>query len=934
MNTRLLIDAFVLRFPRTGIVNYAYNIIKRLNERSGVEVEILLQDLGFHDPELGAFAQSLPHHLAKPMPGESRVRELMGDLWQNPGLLLPLPGVSTRQAGECDVYHCTDVFYYPSRRARTNVITIHDITTELFPETHDAINIAKETAKLKALDGFDRIVTVSESTRQDLINVCGVDADRIVTNHLGVDAIYDRPHFTERDVMAHSLGIPAGRRYVLGVSTIEPRKNIIGALEAFRLFVERNPQDDDLILVLAGHYGWNNEKLQAYLASYKAIDRVFFTGFAPLELMPALYHHAEAFMYLSLYEGFGLPILEAMKSGAPVICSNISSMPEIIGDCGITVDPRKVGDACDALERLIHSRRDADAFRKAARKRSALFSWDAHVDRLLEIYEGGADVTAARESSKSSADGGGRDRQPLAEVQSQDRYRTAVQAERNGDAEAHRSIHRHIESMLVRPTFVVLIAGPDSPLRKLTSASCDAQSYAQIEIISDPGEASRFAKAPNYLVILQPGDRLHPDALYHCAARINADPLIEMIYFNEDVMDQRGERSRPFLKPAWSPDYLEAVNYIGSAACYAMPKAVDLLEQSRGQYDFTLRFTEQCRSIAFLDRVLLHRRTSLDEPHAKSHIAAEMRALAGRLARTGRKGKVTAAISGKPAYTIAPSIADSPLVSIVIPTAAKVVKIDGRSRDLIGECVKSIVERSTYRNIEFVVVDNGDLDHDRLGDLGGIPLRKVTYSGRQVNISHKMNLGAANAAGEFLILLNDDTEIHTPDWIERQLFHFEKPHVGMVGGKLLYPDETIQHIGVVVIHGHPDHVSRGKARDDEGYFFSGRAVRNYHAATGAMTMIRAKLYREVGGYEELMPLTFNDIDLCMKVGDAGFTVVIDPEVILTHFEGKSATNSYNFVDRDRFMARWGQDYDDPYYNVRYFNLSSPDFTFVDNGKYI
>jgi glycosyltransferase involved in cell wall biosynthesis len=311
-----------------------------------------------------------------------------------------------------------------------------------------------------------------------------------------------------------------------------------------------------------------------------------------------------------------------------------------------------------------------------------------------------------------------------------------------------------------------------------------------------------------------------------------------------------------------------------------------------------------------------------------------MNALAQRLKRTGRQGRIEPIGTPRGGYRINPVLARRPLVSIVIPTAAKSVMIEGKKRDLIAACVKSIVDKSTYRNIEFIIVDNGDLAPERLSHAKDVPVRCVTYLDRQLNISKKMNMGAACAAGEFLLLLNDDTEIISPDWIERLLFHFEKPHAGLVGGKLLYPDKTIQHAGVVVVHGHPDHVSRGEPRDFDGYFFSGCAVRNYQAVTGAMSLIPASLYRNLGGYEEHMPLTFNDIDLSMKVWDAGYTVIFDPDVELFHFEGKSATNSYNFDDRDSFYGRWGRSPLDRFYNEYYLSIGPAEYRFKENVRFI
>ncbi|WP_213952839.1 glycosyltransferase [Variovorax sp. dw_954] len=496
-----------------------------------------------------------------------------------------------------------------------------------------------------------------------------------------------------------------------------------------------------------------------------------------------------------------------------------------------------------------------------------------------------------------------------------------------------REVHCHIQTMCFRPNFIVVIENGSVDDIATTRATCVNQVYP-VTFIAHSLEKAAAAECGNaYLIWLQAGDRLHFRALYEFASRLNADHSCQLLYCDEDTWGSSG-RCDPFFKPEWSPDYLEATNYIGSSACYALSLAKELLATVDCQYDLVLRVCERATCIAHIPQILLHRRAALDAPLDESMQAKNVAALTGRLSRTGRTGHAEAVIAGRSCYRMAVDLKSLPLVSIVIPTAAKIVLINGRPRDLIAACLSSIAAMSTYANIEVVVVDNGDLDRNRLAHIKAFPIRYVTYRDSQVNISRKLNMGAACAAGEILLLLNDDTEVLTCDWIERLLVHFEKPHVGAVGARLLYPDMTIQHAGVVSILGHPDHVTRWISRRDSGYFFSNAGARNYLSVTGALTMTTARYYREVGGYDENLPLCFNDIDLCYKLVEKGLTVVYEPGAELIHFESVSANNPYRIEDRDIFMNRWGHRVVDPYYNARWLSQIRATFAFSNNCRSI
>jgi len=386
---RVTLDGFVLRFPRTGVVNYVYNVVLELIGRSDIDLTILLEDLNFSDTEIATFVRSSAKtRLVGKYLQPGRLSQTM-ERYRNRGLAvrLPTPAEVARVIAPGDIYHSTDWYHYAAPHARCNILTYHDLTTKLFPQFHEHTNLVKEDRKAKAIRDFDHIVAVSNSTRNDLITHFNVAPSKISTVHLGVDSVYESPVRLSRKEVLSKYKIDPARRYILSVSTIEPRKNIIGILNAYKALCSDRPAYREIMLVLSGHMGWRNEALNQFMESYPYRDNVVFPGYVALEDMPSLYGHAEAFIYLSFYEGFGIPILEAMKSSCPVVCSNTSSMPEVLGDSGELVSPNSPEEAAVALARILDDARYADELRFAGLARSKAFTWGRHADALVRIYK-------------------------------------------------------------------------------------------------------------------------------------------------------------------------------------------------------------------------------------------------------------------------------------------------------------------------------------------------------------------------------------------------------------------------------------------------------------------------------------------------------------------------------------------------------------------
>ncbi|WP_435626647.1 glycosyltransferase family 2 protein [Candidatus Ferrigenium straubiae] len=433
-----------------------------------------------------------------------------------------------------------------------------------------------------------------------------------------------------------------------------------------------------------------------------------------------------------------------------------------------------------------------------------------------------------------------------------------------------------------------------------------------------------------YVGIVGEGDLLAPRALYGVAAEAVAHPDAALLYTDEDGIDDAGARCTPNFKPDWNPQLLLSQNYLGGL-CVFRADAVAAAGSFRngldaaGSYDLALRVSEtvNARQIRHLPRVLYHRRLpwggAAPEPADKAPCEAGRQMLKAYLARNGIRGEVL----GMPAaggyrirYAIPPGM---PLVSIIIPTR------DGL--DLLRHCIESIRKICSYPRYEILVVDNQSRDPAMLAYLDVLAARgdaTVLCYDRPFNYPAINNFAARHARGKVFCLLNNDTEVITPGWLEEMLGLLYQKDVGVVGAKLLYPDGTVQHGGDWVgVGGVANHAHAFLRRGDPGY--QGRALlaQDMSAVTGACLMVWKSLYEKLGGLDEQhLPVAFNDVDFCLRVREAGYRVVWTPHAELYHRESASRgkDRSPERVRQARYEAaymrkRWKHMLrHDPFYN--------------------
>lgn len=427
----------------------------------------------------------------------------------------------------------------------------------------------------------------------------------------------------------------------------------------------------------------------------------------------------------------------------------------------------------------------------------------------------------------------------------------------------------------------------------------------------------------DYIALLDHDDILHPCALWYTAQAI-VEQGADFVYTDEATFEGKVENVVLYhFKPDFMLDNLRSNNYI----CHLTTFSKVLMEQAGGgeraeyngsqDYDLFLRLTEKARKIAHISHALYYWRSSpnstASDISAKTYcIDAGIAALKAHYARCGVAVDDVTLIPGTPGYYKTDyTMAHPGRVSILIPTCDHI-------RDL-ETCVESIYARTTYPDFEILLIENNSKEeqtfrsYERMRKEHPDTLKVLTWQGKGFNYSALNNFGAQYATGEYLLLLNNDTEVITPGWLEEMVMYAQQKRVGCVGAKLLYPDDTIQHAGVGFgIGGVAGHLHKYFPATSDGYMGRLNYVQDVYGDTAACLLIRKEIYDEVHGLDESYAVAFNDVDFCVRVREAGYTNVFTPFAQLYHYESKSRGMEDNPEKQKRFQgevlrfqARWG-----------------------------
>ena len=440
----------------------------------------------------------------------------------------------------------------------------------------------------------------------------------------------------------------------------------------------------------------------------------------------------------------------------------------------------------------------------------------------------------------------------------------------------------------------------------------------------------------DYIALLDADDMIAPHALYEVAKLLNENPDAAMIYSDEDKIDTENHRSDPFFKPNWSPDLLLSMNYTSHLGVYKKSIVDEIGGFRKGyegsqDYDLVLRFIEQINEsqIHHIPKIMYHWRqipgsTSTGVAENKNYaLDSAVKALTDYSERNGISATITT-IANSGRYRLQRDIETDALVSILIPFKDEV--------EVLRTCVESIFKKTRYPNYELVLIDNQSVEPKTAAYLAEIAkddrVRVLDYD-KPFNYSAINNYAATKSGGDFLLLLNNDIEAITDGWLNAMMEHAQRPEVGAVGAKLIFPNETIQHAGITMgIGGVAGHAFKHLPRDADGYFSQLQVVRNTSGVTAACLLTRHDVFKKVDGLDEVnLAIGFNDVDFCLKIREAGYLIIYTPFAELYHYESLSrgnddelyAQNPKKFkrvhTEREYMRKKWIHVLEhDPYYN--------------------
>lgn len=396
-----------------------------------------------------------------------------------------------------------------------------------------------------------------------------------------------------------------------------------------------------------------------------------------------------------------------------------------------------------------------------------------------------------------------------------------------------------------------------------------------------------------YIALLDHDDLLTPHALYEVVKLLNQYPEADMIYSDEDKINQESKLQDPYFKPDWCPDSFLSRMY----TCHLGVYRRELVKQIGGfrggyegsqDYDLVLRLTEKTDKIFHIPNILYHWRihsesTAQDISTKNYATIAAQKAIKDALERRGETGKVIPIQGGY--NNVRYEIKNHDLISIIIPTK--------NLGNLLNSCLKSIFEKTTYSNYEILVIDNGSTEEKTKQIIELWKIKEPQRFRSEVldipfNFSKINNYAVKQTKGKYLLFLNNDTEVINNDWLHAMVEQAQRTNIGAVGALLLYSDNTIQHAGVTAgIGGVANHSHKNYPSEAHGYFNQIQTINNYSAVTAACLMCRREVFEEVGGFEEDLAVAFNDTDLCFKMIDKGYRNICLPHVKLYHYESKS-----------------------------------------------
>ena len=853
----------------------------------------------------------------------------------------------------------------------------HKYGQSLLAGRYNIAHCAWELASLRAdcaehLRYVDEIWTVSEFTRAAYQAATPLPV-RVVPNT--VDGLEQMATLSRAE-----LGVPEGVFFfssVFDVSSGFERKNPLALLEAFRA---EFGDSRDVFLLLKCFNGKYNPGRMDLLRRRTAADNIGLVEAVWTDAqIHSLHKVTDCFVSPHRCEGFGLNMAETMYFGNAVVGTDYSGNrdfmdarnsypaayrlveieestgPYLKGNIWADVD---VEDLARQMRRAFEDtaerrRRGAAAARTIREQYSAEVVGRLVRERLAEI-----DQPMARHPERPKRflpkAAPGRARAEVHHLPARPRI-SVITPVYNVDAEW---LRRCVDSVRAQwyPYWELCLCD-DGSTREETRAALAAyqgldprikviRSDGNLGIAAASNRAAEFATG-EWLALLDHDDELAPDALLCVARAVGGQPELDVLYTDEDKIDEAGRYGDHYFKPDWSPEHLQSVMYLLHMLVVRKRLFWDVggfrPEFDGAQdYDLALRLTGRTNRIGHIPKVLYHWRMIAGS--AAAEVDAKPAALnAGQRALEDfvRREKLPAAVEPgllPGLFRVKYRVAGRPKVTLVIIASNQVALLPGRGRGLmVDNFARSIVDRTEYANYEILVAHDGNLPLETVRRLRDMGCRLEEYPGprKPFSFAHKANWSLRQARTELVVLLNDDMAVIDGGWLEALLEYAQQPWVGAVGGKLVYPDGRLQHAGVVLGVGEGQgamHVYHGFPRDFVGYNAFTHVVRNYSAVTGACLATRMSVFEEMGGFDEQYGVDYNDTDYCLSLIERGYRIVYTPYCELYHFEGQSMPRrGQATAELGSFRTKWAKYLDaDPHYNV---NLSRTRFDFArrDDG---
>lgn len=493
---------------------------------------------------------------------------------------------------------------------------------------------------------------------------------------------------------------------------------------------------------------------------------------------------------------------------------------------------------------------------------------------------------------------------------------------------------------------------PNAKVREIIEKYAEKDSRIKYVFRKENGHISECSNSAieiatgEFIGLLDHDDELTPDAIYFVVDAINNNPDLDIIYSDEDKIGEDGTLFDPYFKSEFNYELFLAQNMISHFGVYRHSIVIKVngfrkgLEGSQ-DHDLALRIYEICGAdkIHHIPRILYHWRaiagsTALDVNEKNYASEAGLKAVAEHLERINQSASVTIANKQTGHYRVRYDLKSTPLISIIIPTKD--------CKELLEICITSLTKLTTYANYEILIINNNSEIPETFEYFETIKSNKIKIIDAPIpfNFSKLNNDAVKLAKGEILVFLNNDIEIISPDWLEEMLSWAQRDDIGCVGARLWYPDNTIQHAGVIIgMGGVAGHAHKHLPKGHNGYFCRAIHHQAFLAVTAACLMMRREVFDLVGGYEEKLQVAFNDVDLCLKVSDKGYRNIFTPYAELYHHESISRGSENTpqkqarFASEVKFMEdKWGHLFDkDPYYNPN-LSLTSDDFSLADETR--